>query len=385
MAIEKIVFHQRFSLNSQRRTPRDERWIDIDHQSLQGTGILHQPYSHQTHYAVGGWEGIRAKPSVKKLREGRLELAVLNGDRNIARFLGTIERIGMRMPTKKYEVSEEAARFLKPHDDGESLFLPPEFDANYLKEIIVKTIQTNDENDLITPAKGGLYVRPIIYRAGNDQGNLGVFSGKHDIVFEVMLVEWGAYLPGDGLALVIYPNPLENELRRFKVAGNYSLGSVAKDYANNFRFGTRSLEFHDALIIDNRRNIEEATGANFFAFENKTTIVTPPLDQYILPGITRATGIEIARNLGFTVREENISIACLSNMKAAYLTGTATGHCPIRVIYDPTTNTVYHFDNKFGPFLELQKEFDNLIDGEDVHPKNRDLQQRARAMAVPLN
>ena len=384
MAVDTIVFNQRFSAVKDRRTRRDGEWIDVDHSSLTGNGLLHQPFSHQSHYAVGGWEGIRAKPSLPALREYKLELAILNGDKNIARFLRTITRIGLQSPQKLCEVPQEIAPFLKPHDQSESLFLPKTFDAAYIAETIEKTIRVNHDQGLISPTTGELYIRPIIYRAGNSEGNLGVFSGKHDIVFEVMLIEWGAYLPGNGLALVVYPHHLENELRRFKVAGNYSLGSVAKDYANSFASNGTQLAFHDAIITDSNRQIEEATGANFFAFENEHTIVTPPLEQYILPGITRETGITIAKNLGFGVREENIPIKRLIDMKAAYLTGTATGLCPIRFIYDPTTGAAYHFDHRYGPFIDLKREFDNLIDGEEVSGKNRDLQAMVRDMIVRL-
>ncbi len=75
-------------------------------------------------------------------------------------------------------------------------------------------------------------------------------------------------------------------------------------------------------MLDIEGNIAQAPGANFF-LEKDGVLSTPP-EGHILPGITRATVFEYAAELGFEIREENISVEMIHEADSAFLTGTAT-------------------------------------------------------------
>ncbi|HET7177805.1 MAG TPA: aminotransferase class IV [Solirubrobacterales bacterium] len=79
-----------------------------------------------------------------------------------------------------------------------------------------------------------------------------------------------------------------------------------------------------ALLRDGDGTVLEASRANVFAVRGGT-IVTPPADGRILPGVARAVAIEVARAAGLEVREEAIALAELTGVKEVFLTGSVRG------------------------------------------------------------
>jgi branched-chain amino acid aminotransferase len=88
--------------------------------------------------------------------------------------------------------------------------------------------------------------------------------------------------------------------------------------------------YNDALMLDYRGQIAEATGANFFMVVNGE-IHTPTPDCF-LDGITRRTVIELARKRGYKVIERAIMPEELTDADEAFITGTAVEVTPIREI-----------------------------------------------------
>lgn len=84
-----------------------------------------------------------------------------------------------------------------------------------------------------------------------------------------------------------------------------------------------------ALLVDTRGEVLEASRANLFAVEDGA-LITPPLDQRILPGVARARALEAARSLGVGVREEPLGLGRLIASREAFLTGSVRGLEPIR-------------------------------------------------------
>jgi para-aminobenzoate synthetase/4-amino-4-deoxychorismate lyase len=75
----------------------------------------------------------------------------------------------------------------------------------------------------------------------------------------------------------------------------------------------------------------EASRANVFAVSGGT-ILTPPLDGAILPGVARAGVIEVAAELGLPLREEVLPLATLRGAEEAFLTGSLRGVEPVRAL-----------------------------------------------------
>lgn len=87
-----------------------------------------------------------------------------------------------------------------------------------------------------------------------------------------------------------------------------------------------------ALLVDAAAGVLETTRANVFALGADGVLRTPPADGSILPGITRARAIALARELGVPVREERLAPADLRAATAVFATGSVRGIEPVRTL-----------------------------------------------------
>jgi para-aminobenzoate synthetase / 4-amino-4-deoxychorismate lyase len=85
------------------------------------------------------------------------------------------------------------------------------------------------------------------------------------------------------------------------------------------------------LVLDVGEEVLEASRANVFAVEGDS-LVTPPTDGRILPGVARAAVIASARSLGIEVREESLGADRLLAAPEAFLTGSVRGIEPVRSV-----------------------------------------------------
>ena len=91
-----------------------------------------------------------------------------------------------------------------------------------------------------------------------------------------------------------------------------------------------SLGFDEAIMLDTEGYVSEASGENIFVVK-KNKIKTTPLTS-VLPGITRACVIQIARDLGYDLVEERFTRDELYTVDEAFFTGTAAEVTPIREV-----------------------------------------------------
>ena len=89
--------------------------------------------------------------------------------------------------------------------------------------------------------------------------------------------------------------------------------------------------FDDALMLDYRGLIAEATGANIF-FKNKSGELHTPIADSFLNGITRRCVIDIAKSKGIKVFERKIKPEEMDNFVGCFLTGTAAEVTPVSQI-----------------------------------------------------
>jgi len=108
-----------------------------------------------------------------------------------------------------------------------------------------------------------------------------------------------------------------------KAAGLYMICTLSKHAAE-------AQGYNDALMLDYRGRIAEATGANFFMV--KDGIIHTPVPDCFLNGITRQTVIGLARARGYEVAERPIMPEELADASEAFITGTAVEVTPIREI-----------------------------------------------------
>lgn len=170
---------------------------------------------------------------------------------------------------------------------------------------------------------GDAYIRPMVFLGANMK--LVTCSEVH-----VMMAawEWPPYLGDKALKVMISsverPNPKSMPVDA-KITGNYTNSIMATNEAK--RNG-----YDEALLLDSDGYVAEGSGQNFF-FVKDDVIYTPPLGN-ILPGITRATVIEYAMELGHPVVEKLFKPEEMKGAEAAFFTGTATEIASIRSIDD---------------------------------------------------
>jgi branched-chain amino acid aminotransferase len=172
---------------------------------------------------------------------------------------------------------------------------------------------------------GDAYLRPVAWR-GAEQ--MGVSAQLTQIHLAIGCWAWGAYFGEEavrrGLSLDISPwrRPAPYTAPTdAKAAGLYMICTMAKHAAEAKGHG-------DALMLDWRGQIAEATGANAF-FVRDGALHTPTPDCF-LDGITRRTVIDLARARGIEVIERAIWPEELESFEQFFLTGSAAEVTPVR-------------------------------------------------------
>lgn len=132
---------------------------------------------------------------------------------------------------------------------------------------------------------------------------------------------------GEGLRLVVsgFRSDERSPLSRIK-----QTGILWKILA---RTEARRAGADDALLLNTQDRIAEATSANIF-WARDGALYTPSLDCGILPGITRALVIEIAREQGISVTERKFTLDELRTADEAFLTSSTWELAPIRSLGD---------------------------------------------------
>jgi branched-chain amino acid aminotransferase len=162
------------------------------------------------------------------------------------------------------------------------------------------------------------YMRPIAWR-GSEQ--MGVAAQRTKPHLAIACWEWGAYFGDDvlekGLRLNIAPYRRPAPFTAptsSKAAGLYMICTISKHAAE-------AAGYHDAMMLDWRGQVAEATGANMF-FVRDGVIHTPTPDCF-LDGITRRSVMDLARRRGIEVVERVIWPEELETFQSAFLTGSA--------------------------------------------------------------
>jgi branched-chain amino acid aminotransferase len=171
------------------------------------------------------------------------------------------------------------------------------------------------------------YVRPIAWR-GSEQ--MGVSAQATRINLAIAVWNWGSYfdpaarMKGLRLAIAQYRRPDPRTApAKSKAAGLYMICTMEKHRAE--RAG-----YNDALMLDWRGQIAEATGANIFFV--KDSVLHTPLPDCFLDGITRRTVIGLAKKRGWKVVERAMMPEEMAEFSECFITGTAAEVAPVSEI-----------------------------------------------------
>ena len=175
------------------------------------------------------------------------------------------------------------------------------------------------------------YVRAVAWRGAGD--DMGVSARRNPVRLAIAGWEWGNYygdakMKGAKLDISKWRRPDPKTIPcEAKAAGLYMICTMSKHAAE-------AKGCSDALMMDYRGYVAEATGANVFFVKNGE-VHTPKPDCF-LNGITRQTVIGMLREKGITVHERQIEPVELAGFEQCWLTGTAAEVTPVGQIGDFT-------------------------------------------------
>ena len=226
-------------------------------------------YSQTLHYGYGVFEGIRA-------------YATENG-------------------TCVFKAKEHYDRL---KNSAELVNIPFDYSTQELVDATYKLLEKNN----LTNA----YVRPLVFCDPNMS-----LTRPNKVSIMICAWEWGAYLGNKQLRLTVssYCRPHPRSIKiEAKVCGHYVNSILATNEA-------KDKGFDEALLLDSDGYLAEGPGANLF-FEKDGVLYTPQLGN-ILPGITRATVLELAEELGVEVKQGLFTPDVLDSADSAFYCGTA--------------------------------------------------------------
>lgn len=181
-----------------------------------------------------------------------------------------------------------------------------------------------------TLAKNGLtdaYLRPIAWRGPEE---MGVAAKNTKIHMAIAAWEWGAYfgveqrMTGVRLAMAPWRRPHPTTApTASKAAGLYMIGTLSKHAAMD-------QGYDDALMLDWKGDVAEATGANVFLVIDGE--IHTPTPENFLDGITRRTVMGLARKRQLKVVERTVPESDLGRASEIFLCGTAAEVTPVREI-----------------------------------------------------
>lgn len=260
-------------------------------------------YSQTLHYGYGAFEGIRSYDTE-------------NG-------------------TRVFKAEEHYERLRKSCDLVKIPF-------NYsIQELVDVTYQLLEKNNL-----KNAYIRPLVYCGPN-------MSLTKPTCVSVMICawDWGAYLGEKLLRLTVSsycrPHPKSIHIEA-KICGHYVNSILATNEA-------KENGYDEALLLDSDGYLAEGPGANLF-FEKDGVLFTPKLGN-ILPGITRATVLQLAKKLNIEVKQGLYSPQELLNADSAFYCGTAAEVIGIESIGDKKFSK--NWNDSLGK--KLQGEYSKLV------------------------
>jgi branched-chain amino acid aminotransferase len=218
------------------------------------------------------------------------------------------------------------------NQSGDRLAMPPLPEELFIES--VRSLVRIDDAWIPSAPECALYLRPFMIAT---EAILGVRSSA-EYLYCVVANPAGPYFKRGASAVTLWVS--ENFTRAApggtgdaKCGGNYAASLAAQVEAT--REKCDQVVFLDAI---ERRWVEELGGMNVFFVFADGSIQTPPLTGTILPGITRASLITLARDIGLVVREEPYSIgqwqddARSGRLKEAFACGTAAVVAPIGAV-----------------------------------------------------
>jgi branched-chain amino acid aminotransferase len=194
------------------------------------------------------------------------------------------------------------------------------FSREQIESAILETIRANKMD--------ACYIRPLAYRGYE---SLGVDPFPCPIDVAIAVWPWGAYLGKDAAERGV--DVMVSSWRREAPDTLPAMAKASANYMNSQLIKMEALVngYAEGIALDNTGFVSEGSGENLF-LAKRGTLYTPPLTAAILPGITRASVLQLAADFGIPVVERSIPREMLYIADEVFFVGTATEVTPIRSI-----------------------------------------------------
>lgn len=287
------------------------------------------PAAHALHYGSAIFEGLKAHTQA----DG--SLAIFRLDDHVARMRQSAAQLRLPVP-----------------------------DDILLRQMIIDSVEANVSE--VPPPPGSLYIRPTLI---GTEPNIGAAATpSSEALLYIVNCPVGDYFKGGVRPLTLL---VEEEIPRttpqfgmVKSGANYAmaLAPTLDAMARN--------EAVDQILFATGGDITETGAANFFLADDQR-LVTRQLDQSFLHGVTRASVITLAADLGYEVEERPIEIDELqdwANKGEAFLSGTAAVLSPVGTILRGNTEVTFG-DGQPGPnTLRLRESLVGIQNGSSGDP-----------------
>ncbi len=302
------------------RTPAEEAAMsDADREKLAASRNFYDDMplvSYTTQYGLGCFEGVKALPQ----KDG--SLAIFRPDQNAARFRRSME--GLLMPG--FPEKDFVRAVVETVRRNAALGFRPAYKAEWEKDSFMSA--------------DSVYIRPFSYA----EGGIGVSPSKEPWVV-VITTPVSAYFSAAKSAAITTDRvrATPHGTGWIKTASNYVISTIAKHEAN-------SAGYMECVFLDSREGkyLEEGSSSNIFVRLTSGELATPDLGDTILPGITRASVIELAKDWGVKVSERRVSIEeAMSDGAECFVAGTAAGITPIESLTHQGKTRTFN-DGKVG-------------------------------------
>ena len=287
----------------------------LDGECVQTADAVVPVMTHTLHYGAGAFEGIRAYETTKGS-------AVFRLPEHIARLFRSAAMLHVAIP-----------------------FAP--------EQLVAACVDVLRQNRLKSA-----YLRPIVFL---DDGKRGLAAMHNRTRVAIATWPWGSYLGDEGMQRGVRAQvsaTVRMDARAFlpkgKINGQYVNSILAKRTAT-------LAGYDEAILLDTNGDVAEATGENLFAVVGGA-LLTPPLSQPILAGITRDSILALAHAAGIAVHEQRFGRDVLYTADEVFLTGTAAEITPVREIDHRKVGR-----GEAGPITRrVQESFFSVVKGKDT-------------------
>ena len=260
---------------------------------------------------------------------------------------GVFDGIRAYETPKGAAVFQHRAHMERLHRSARILQMDVPYSVDELMDATRELIRTND-----LPS---CYIRPLVYLG---YGEMGLNPLPSKVSVSIAVWPWGTYLGDEGIL-----NGVRAKISSWQRIGANMIPTGAKAagvYINSSLAKVEALKagYEEAVLLNEHGRVAEGSGENIFVVKDGV-LMTPPLSEGVLQGITRDTIVQFAADLDIPFVETSLLRQDLYLADEAFYTGTAAEVVPIRSVDEREIGAP-------GPITkQLQDLFFNVVKGKE--------------------